>query len=290
MDKLKGSDVFTTEDAGVRLEHLKISRTVSAHAHEFALVSVVMSGRGLQVTEAGTTELSMGVISVLAPGTWHGYAPQPSLEVANVYISRELLGHELFWLSRLPKIGPLLAPEVQRDASLTFQGTSRFLRVARSSFERFRNSEGSFLSQVSALLELLAAVEPSLSREPIGSRPAQTTESAMASVHRPTVARAISLLHAELERTWRLADLAAEVSLSPSQLVRVFKADTGQSPLSHLQQLRVERLAYLLRTTDLPVATAARLVGWHDGSFAARRFKSSWGIAPGEYRRRYNWT
>ncbi|GAA1320419.1 helix-turn-helix domain-containing protein [Leucobacter albus] len=56
--------------------------------------------------------------------------------------------------------------------------------------------------------------------------------------------------------------------------------------MTHLQRLRAERMAYLLRTTELTVAATGRTVGWSDPSYASRRFSAHWGVSPSDYRRR----
>ncbi|WP_369804084.1 helix-turn-helix domain-containing protein [Mycobacterium sp. GA-2829] len=90
-----------------------------------------------------------------------------------------------------------------------------------------------------------------------------------------------------MDHPWRLGTLAQHVLLSPSQLARVFKEDTGWSPMAYLQHLRAERMAHLLRTTNATVAAAGRAVGWNDPSYAARRFKTRWMVSPDRYRSRF---
>ena len=53
-------------------------------------------------------------------------------------------------------------------------------------------------------------------------------------------------------------DLAAEVHLSPSRLSSVFVEAYGKTPLAFLTMLRAEKLAKLLRETDLTITTAMR--------------------------------
>lgn len=42
----------------------------------------------------------------------------------------------------------------------------------------------------------------------------------------------------------------------------------GRTPIACLTMLRVEQIADLLRTTDLPIAVIAHQVGWVDADFA----------------------
>lgn len=82
-----------------------------------------------------------------------------------------------------------------------------------------------------------------------------------------------------------LVDLAAEVHLSPSRLSSVFVAAYGKTPLAYLIMLRAERLAQLLRETDLTVTAAMQRVGWHSRSHATRLFSQYVGVTPGRCKR-----
>jgi len=105
-------------------------------------------------------------------------------------------------------------------------------------------------------------------------------------VVRGHVVTTVGLLRARLTEPWTLDALAAEVHLSRSQLVRSFDATTGLSPMAYLRQMRVERMARLLASTDLSVAEAARSVGWRNQFHASQCFHAAYGVSPTEYRRR----
>lgn len=72
--------------------------------------------------------------------------------------------------------------------------------------------------------------------------------------------------------------------LSPSQLGRLFVDAYGKTPMTYLSTLRAERLARLLRETDLPVEAAMRQVGWYSRGHAARMFRQAVGVTPNRYR------
>ncbi len=69
-------------------------------------------------------------------------------------------------------------------------------------------------------------------------------------VVRGHVVAAVGVLRGRLAEPWTLNALADEVHLSRSQLVRSFDAATGLSPMAYLRQMRVERMARLLVSTD----------------------------------------
>jgi transcriptional regulator GlxA family with amidase domain len=97
---------------------------------------------------------------------------------------------------------------------------------------------------------------------------------------------AVNVLHARLAEPWTLDTLAQEIHLSRSQLVRAFDATLGTSPMAYLRQMRVERMARLLDSTDLSVTEAARSVGWKNQFHASQCFHAHYGISPTEFRRR----
>ncbi|NHN55820.1 helix-turn-helix transcriptional regulator [Calidifontibacter sp. DB0510] len=94
----------------------------------------------------------------------------------------------------------------------------------------------------------------------------------------------LRLLSSRLAEPWTLDSLAEAVHLSRSQVVRVLEATVGLSPMACLRQLRVQHMARLLASTDLPVAAVARAVGW-DAKYASRAFRAVYGMSPTEFRR-----
>ncbi|GAA1116838.1 hypothetical protein GCM10009630_13200 [Kribbella jejuensis] len=104
-----------------------------------------------------------------------------------------------------------------------------------------------------------------------------------AAVH-PGVEHAMRVLEADLAEPWTLERLGARVNLAPGYLVRVFGKSVGMSPMAYLNRIRAERAAGLLIETELPVATIGAAVGWHDPSHATRRFRSTFGLSPSQYR------
>ena len=81
-----------------------------------------------------------------------------------------------------------------------------------------------------------------------------------------------------------LRELAAQVYLSPSQLIRRFKRETGYTPHEYLNRLRIARAERLLRYTDMPVGIVAQEVGFRQSSRFIQLYKEINGITPGDER------
>ncbi|MEM7060107.1 MAG: AraC family transcriptional regulator [Pseudomonadota bacterium] len=78
-----------------------------------------------------------------------------------------------------------------------------------------------------------------------------------------------------------MADLAA---MSPTHFAKAFKRATGQSPLQYVIAQRQERALVILRTTALPIAEIAHIVGYNDVPRFAAHFKRRFGSTPGRAR------
>jgi AraC-like DNA-binding protein len=83
-----------------------------------------------------------------------------------------------------------------------------------------------------------------------------------------------------------LTELADLVGLSPSQLIRRCRAETGQTPMRLLRRERIGRVARLLASGEEPLAAIARQVGLADAVHLSHLFRAERGEAPGTFRRR----
>ncbi|WP_407562895.1 GlxA family transcriptional regulator [Streptomyces sp. 184] len=94
-------------------------------------------------------------------------------------------------------------------------------------------------------------------------------------------------LHRNLHRRVTLADIARRAGLSVRHLHRVFRAQTGTTPLRWLLWARVERARELLETTDLSVEEIARATGFGSPVSLRAHFCRRVGTSPSTYRRTF---
>ena len=100
----------------------------------------------------------------------------------------------------------------------------------------------------------------------------------------PLIAQAQRYLHEHLREELSVAELAQQFHLSASQMNRLFRASTGQSPHEYLINLRINRAKTLLKETQLSVIEIAGEVGYaYDTSFAAA-FRAKTGMSPRQFR------
>ncbi|WP_262316225.1 AraC family transcriptional regulator [Lacticaseibacillus parakribbianus] len=88
-----------------------------------------------------------------------------------------------------------------------------------------------------------------------------------------------------LEEPVTIAQLAALVNLSASQLTRQFKKAYQTTPYAYLQDRRIAMAKTLLRHTSLPVAAIAARLSFADAHYFSNAFTRATGVRPGEWRR-----
>jgi transcriptional regulator GlxA family with amidase domain len=81
----------------------------------------------------------------------------------------------------------------------------------------------------------------------------------------PIVERFERWARGRLDRGFSLDEAADALATSKRTLARRLKDTLGKTPVSYIQDLRVERAVHLLKTTDHPIDRIAGMVGYADG-------------------------
>ncbi|MEV7774264.1 helix-turn-helix domain-containing protein [Kitasatospora sp. NPDC086791] len=81
--------------------------------------------------------------------------------------------------------------------------------------------------------------------------------------------------------------LADRLAMSERHFARVFRAETGTTPGSYVEELRLEAARRLLERTDHPLPGIARACGFGSVETLHRVFRDRLSTTPGDYRRRF---
>ena len=208
---------------------------------------VVLGGSGELTGDAART-LDRGDVLLVPPGAQHDETAPVMLDTVWVALGG----------SRLQAGGGILAV---RDESLCRLGEELWMQAAVRTERGGGELDGLALALVGRFLRLHAN---GLSGD--------------------LVDQAVRWLHQHLDRQVRIADLAAHLRISEPHLHRLFKRRTRRSPKAFLNGLRLERAAHLLRSTALPAARIATLVGFEDPLYFSRSFARATGMPPSRFR------
>jgi transcriptional regulator GlxA family with amidase domain len=83
------------------------------------------------------------------------------------------------------------------------------------------------------------------------------------------------------------AVLARQMHLSPRQFARVFRRETGSTPATYVEAIRVEAARRLLETMDGTLSEVAKSAGLNSAETLHRAFRRRLSTTPGAYRSRF---
>jgi AraC family transcriptional regulator len=100
------------------------------------------------------------------------------------------------------------------------------------------------------------------------------------------IVRVLEYIEAHLDERLSLNVLAEEAAVSKFHFVTVFTKSVGATPHRHVQHLRMEAAAAMLRDTDKSVLEIALTCGFQSPSHFAATFRCHFARSPSEYRGR----
>jgi len=84
-----------------------------------------------------------------------------------------------------------------------------------------------------------------------------------------------------------VSDLAGELGLSRSQVLRKVRAETGKSVNQLIREIKLREGARLLVKDELTASEIAYEVGFSSPSYFNKCFLDQFGVTPGEYKKKY---
>lgn len=103
--------------------------------------------------------------------------------------------------------------------------------------------------------------------------------------HHSRVQSAIDYIETHFTEKITLDELASKAYLSKYHFLRVFKEQTGISPIEYLSGIRISRAKILLKSTDMTLSEISEVTGFCDSKSLIRVFKDKTGETPGRYRK-----
>ncbi|SDD37775.1 AraC family transcriptional regulator, arabinose operon regulatory protein [Paenibacillus sp. UNCCL117] len=223
------------------------------------LVTLTQSGAGYMRTPSGETLCRPGDVALLCPGVPHQYGTVPGGR------------WQFMWAHFSPRLMETgLLPEAEvllhhADGINEYKRFHRaFRRIISDSIERSPYWQELCEMTIREILLLLAQ--------------------ALNKQTDPRIRETLRYLSEHMKEPIRIDTLAQSVSLSPSRLSHLFKAQTGFTILEALNRMRVQQAALLLTHTDRTALEVSFDVGFHNYNHFANQFRKVFGIAPSKYK------
>jgi|CeladaMinimDraft_18_1061708.scaffolds.fasta_scaffold00766_2 DNA-binding NarL/FixJ family response regulator/AraC-like DNA-binding protein len=97
---------------------------------------------------------------------------------------------------------------------------------------------------------------------------------------------ALHYIHEHYRKKLTLDDMCAAVNLSRSHFSKIFKRETGKTPMEYVEELRMNLSRMLLRTTSFSVGEISEMVGIGDIFYFSKLYKKHFNVSPSKDRLR----
>lgn len=97
---------------------------------------------------------------------------------------------------------------------------------------------------------------------------------------------AILMINKNYTEKLSLSELASACGLSGKYFCRIFRQITGQTAVTYINTLRINKAAIMLKTTDFTISETAEKCGFSDTGYFCRIFIRLKGISPLQFRKK----
>lgn len=246
------------------------------HSHDFAEMLYILSGHGWYHIDGEEYEVSAGDVILCDPGLPHCFCDRE-----NNMLEFYLAFNDFQFRDAAPN--HFLIPDGSRVLHTTAETRQE---ITKCCYEMIQENDschpGKYFMLKSCLIKLLIL----LVRES-GTFSAGPGGCCLESYNKGyAVKKIISYLNENYAHKISLDQIAKNMYLSPVYISKIFKEETGESPINYLIKIRLEKAKEILATEeDRSIKEVASAVGYEDVYHFSKLFKKYYGIAPLYYRK-----
>lgn len=250
------------------------------HDHDFAEITYILSGKGKYYVNGTIYEVETGDIIICNPGVKHHNIvineKEPTVEV--------FIGFTNFQFKNMPPNSIVL-----KDNEYIMH-TSGELRqeISKLCWEMVEEQEGNkagkyFMLKSQLMKMLLLIIRELLDGENEEKQKGCNFESYNKNY---VVKKIVTYLNENYSSKISLDKIAKNMYLSPVYISKIFKEETGESPINYLIKIRLEKAREILVSGDNgSIKHIANMVGYDDVYHFSKLFKKYYGISPLYYRK-----
>jgi len=246
------------------------------HMHDYIEIAYVMSGEGKYVIEGENYDIKEGDLLVFNPGVYHQAVYDPKAEVKATEFFIGFLDVTL----KAGKKNYIEVPDGGYIIHTTGELKQRIFKICSSmSVESSVKWQGRYFMLKAYLMQLLLL----LVREQV-EMPTPRKGYSFESVNKKyVVEQVVSYFEDHYSEKISLDTIAENTYMSPFYISRVFKSETGDTPIHHLIKIRLEKAMELLKTEEgLNIQEVAARVGYDDAYHFSKLFKKHFGVSPSQ--------
>jgi AraC-like DNA-binding protein len=241
--------------------------THASHSHATFSIGAIMAGQSSYLNGHSTRNISAGSVVLMNPGAVHACNPL----------------HDQPWAYRMFYVDADWLASVQRKEGVdAAEGFIPFAETYSTDATLFAELDSLYLTltESDTAPEIMQAAVLKFFQRLVARL--QVADDRTACVPDKMI-QAADFIREHCIDALRLEDIAAEVQLSPSYLIRAFKAHFGLTPHGYLIDCRLQLAREGLRR-GYGIAEVAAQAGFADQAHLQRLFKRTLAATPGQYR------
>jgi AraC-type DNA-binding domain-containing proteins len=249
------------------------------HDHDFTEFTYILSGKGKYLVDGIVYDVEAGDVIMCNPGVKHQNIvvnpKEPTVEF--------FAGFTDFHFLNMPPNSILLKDggRVLHTDADTKQEIHRHCYEMIA--ENTANKAGKYFMLKAHLMQILLLIMRSITEVEDTNQKSCNFESYTKNY---AVKKIINYLNENYENKISLDQIAHNMYLSPVYISKIFKEETGESPINYLIKIRLEKAKDILLGSDGgSIKSIANQVGYEDVYHFSKLFKKYYGISPLYYKK-----
>ncbi|HEX3078237.1 MAG TPA: AraC family transcriptional regulator [Lachnospiraceae bacterium] len=249
------------------------------HEHDFPQLTVILSGRGQYMIDDKLFDVQAGDIIMLNAGVRHKNIITNSKEPTVEFF----VGFTDVHFRDMPKNTIVF----KDGAIITHLNALLKQEISKICYEMIAENESCQLGKYFMLKTYMMQLLLLLVRDVADTNHHSQTSYHFESYNKSyAVKRIINYLNENYEQRISLDRIAHNMYLSPVYISKIFKEETGESPINYLIKIRLEKAKEILEINDSgSIKSIAKQVGYEDVYHFSKLFKKYYGISPLYYKR-----
>lgn len=253
------------------------SHITNIHAHDFGSMIYVLSGGCTYTIGNGTYRVKKGDMLVLNPNVPHGKSVRTGEEILELHI-----GFGNINIEGLPR-NHLVDPSSPSVYSLQ-EYEQEFLRCCSDICSEQENNEPGCELMIKVhvmklLIYFMKATRTDIHRNTNSLAGFDSSDRAV------IVNTLMKYLNENYMRQISLETISKSIYLSPAYISKVFKEETGETPINYLIKVRLSKAREMLLEGGHSIKSVARAVGYDDAYYFSKLFKKYHSVSPSKVRR-----
>lgn len=249
------------------------------HSHDYLELAFILSGKGKYHIDGDVYDVEAGDLLILNPGVKHQAlrdenSDMPTTEFFVGFSDIQIPGYQYNYLP-VPEGGHFFRTRGELKTRMT-----RLCELMEE--ENHVHREGRYFMMKALLMQMILQVVRAQCKE---VHAAGNYE--FASVNKAyVVKRIINYFEQHYSEKISLDQIAENMYLSPFYISKIFKSETGDTPIRHLINIRLEKAKQLLEVGhNGNIQEIAAMVGYDDAYHFSKLFKKRYGISPSQARK-----